>query len=160
MRYIGVLRHHVVGNDLKTLLFVQMAARVIKNNLRLKLRLANNPVAFSRVCNPRLLFLSLATNREKMKEIRLVLQEPLVRVVIDYLNTVFGESAVSDEYWNKEVCLCPAKNSSTEAQMHEQNSRSARTSTRSLTWAFLKKRRALTFRSSVVWRASLTSQST
>jgi tetratricopeptide (TPR) repeat protein len=52
-----------------------MLARVIKNNLRFKLR-------------------------EKMKQLKLPLEEPYRRLVIDYLNLVFGNHNLSDKYWN------------------------------------------------------------
>ena len=53
-----------------------MIARCIKNNLRWKLR-------------------------EKMKLIALPLEEPYRRLVIDYFNLVFGNTRISEEYWNQ-----------------------------------------------------------
>eukprot|EP01103_Thecamoeba_quadrilineata_P017072 TRINITY_DN5918_c0_g1_i1.p1 TRINITY_DN5918_c0_g1~~TRINITY_DN5918_c0_g1_i1.p1 ORF type:complete len:585 (+),score=95.88 TRINITY_DN5918_c0_g1_i1:3-1757(+) len=78
IRYLGRLRAVCAHDNVKTLLFIHMAARVIKNCLRLRLR-------------------------EKMKELKVPLQEPCVRVVVDYLNLVFGESPASDAYWNSEL---------------------------------------------------------
>lgn len=38
--------------------------------------------------------------REKMKQLKFPLEEPYRRLVIEYLNIVFGESEGSDEHWN------------------------------------------------------------
>eukprot|EP01103_Thecamoeba_quadrilineata_P012142 TRINITY_DN3060_c0_g1_i2.p1 TRINITY_DN3060_c0_g1~~TRINITY_DN3060_c0_g1_i2.p1 ORF type:complete len:601 (+),score=88.67 TRINITY_DN3060_c0_g1_i2:86-1888(+) len=78
IRYLGHIRSLVAHEHVKTLLFINMAARVIKNCLRLRLR-------------------------EKIRELKVPLQEPYVRVVVDYLNLVFGESSASDRYWNTEL---------------------------------------------------------
>ena len=83
MRFLGVVRQHIVDIegaplDCQLLVFLEMAARVIKNNLRRKLR-------------------------EKMKSLRLPVDEPYRRLVIDYLNLVFGESDASQAYWATDV---------------------------------------------------------
>jgi tetratricopeptide (TPR) repeat protein len=82
MRFLGVVRHHIIEKaanwDCQLLLLVEMAARVIKNNLRKRLR-------------------------EKMKSLKLPVDEPYRRLVIDYLNLVFGESDASQAYWATEV---------------------------------------------------------
>ena len=75
IRYLGLLRKHTANSDVKTFILIEIFARVIKNLLRLLLR-------------------------EKMKSLRLPLEEPYRRLVIDYLNLVFGESDRSDLYWN------------------------------------------------------------
>jgi hypothetical protein len=52
-----------------------MFARVIKNLLKLQLR-------------------------EKMKQLKFPLEEPYRRIVIEYLNIVFGDCDASEEHWN------------------------------------------------------------
>jgi len=64
--------------EFRKLMLLEIVARCIKNNLRWKLR-------------------------EKMKQIALPLEEPYRRLVIDYLNLVFGNTKNSDEYWDKWV---------------------------------------------------------
>lgn len=75
IRYLGLLRKHTAHNDVRTFLLIEIFSRVIKNLLRLLLR-------------------------EKMKLLRVPLEEPYRRLVIEYLNLLFGESDRSDEYWN------------------------------------------------------------
>jgi len=71
-------RHHMTDRDCKTLLFVEMCARVVKNNLRLRLR-------------------------ERMRKLRLPLDEPYHRLVVDYLNLILGHNDQSEEYWAKNL---------------------------------------------------------
>lgn len=75
IRYLGLLRKHTTSRDVRTFLLVEIFARVIKNLLKLLLR-------------------------EKMKALRIPLEEPYRRIVVDYLNLLFGESEKSDLYWN------------------------------------------------------------
>lgn len=90
-RHIGLLRRFTEDPEFKRIMLIEMLARVIKNNLRFKLR-------------------------EKMKVLRLPLEEPYRsvnfnyewprinnlyrRLVIDYFNLVFGNNKNSDSYWN------------------------------------------------------------
>ena len=67
---------HITDAEFRQFILSEIVARCIKNNLRWKLR-------------------------EKMKQIALPLEEPYRRLVIDYLNVVFGNYKVSDEYWDK-----------------------------------------------------------
>jgi hypothetical protein len=93
IRYLGLLRRHTIALDVRTFLLIEIFARVIKNLLKLLLR-------------------------EKMKSLRLPLEEPYRKLVVDYLNLLFGESEkrfvlfvfsgpffficsfFSDVYWN------------------------------------------------------------
>ena len=72
--FIGVVRFYVHTDAIKMLLLIEMIARVIKI------------VARERI-------------RNKMRELRVPLEQPYRRVVIDYLNTVFGNGADSRAYW-------------------------------------------------------------
>eukprot|EP01114_Cavostelium_apophysatum_P005961 TRINITY_DN1714_c0_g1_i2.p1 TRINITY_DN1714_c0_g1~~TRINITY_DN1714_c0_g1_i2.p1 ORF type:complete len:511 (-),score=123.93 TRINITY_DN1714_c0_g1_i2:421-1953(-) len=76
-RYLGLVRSHVPKSekDCRYLILVEILARCIKNNMRLKLR-------------------------EKVKHLKKPLEEPYRRVVINYLNLVFGNCEDSDRYWN------------------------------------------------------------
>eukprot|EP00029_Vermamoeba_vermiformis_P008493 TRINITY_DN3992_c0_g1_i1.p1 TRINITY_DN3992_c0_g1~~TRINITY_DN3992_c0_g1_i1.p1 ORF type:complete len:924 (-),score=198.60 TRINITY_DN3992_c0_g1_i1:32-2803(-) len=74
-RHIGLLRKNTQDPEFKRIMLIEMVARVIKNNLRFKLR-------------------------EKMKVLRLPLEEPYRRLVIDYFNLVFGNTKNSDSYWD------------------------------------------------------------
>lgn len=78
IRHLGILRSHMVDQDGRTLLFVEMCARVVKNNLRLRLR-------------------------ERMRKLKLPLEEPYHRLVIDYMNLVIGHNDQSEEYWAKNL---------------------------------------------------------
>lgn len=74
-RYMGLLRKRIEDLEFKELILAEIVARVIKNNIRFKLR-------------------------EMMKQLKLPLEEPYRRLVIDYLNLVFGSNKESDNYWN------------------------------------------------------------
>lgn len=63
---------HVV--KYRRFILVEIIARVIKNNLRWILR-------------------------QRHQEIKLPLEEPYLRIVIDYLNHVFGNTMQSEDYW-------------------------------------------------------------
>ncbi|KAL6059841.1 Clu domain-containing protein [Balamuthia mandrillaris] len=78
IRYLGMLRRYMTDIDCKTLLLVEMCARIVKTNLRLRLR-------------------------ERMRELKLPLEEPYHRLVIDYLNLIIGHSDHSEEYWTKNL---------------------------------------------------------
>jgi len=78
IRYLGILRKHMKDQDGKALLFVEMCARVIKNNLRLRLR-------------------------EQMRKLQLPLEEPYRRLVVDYLNLILGHNDQSEEYWANNI---------------------------------------------------------
>ena len=75
IRYLGLLRKHTHNSDVRTFLLIEIFARVAKNLLRYLLR-------------------------EKMKSLRLPLEEPYRKLIIDYLNLLFGDSDRSDVYWN------------------------------------------------------------
>ncbi|KAH3763191.1 Histidine kinase [Pelomyxa schiedti] len=75
MRFTDLVRMHATGTDCKTLLFVEMVARVIKNNIRAKLR-------------------------QVMERLKLPLEEPYRRVIVDYMNLVLGSSEESAEFWH------------------------------------------------------------
>eukprot|EP01087_Luapelamoeba_hula_P012489 TRINITY_DN3487_c0_g1_i6.p1 TRINITY_DN3487_c0_g1~~TRINITY_DN3487_c0_g1_i6.p1 ORF type:complete len:703 (-),score=108.99 TRINITY_DN3487_c0_g1_i6:22-2130(-) len=78
IRYLGILRHHMTDKDCKTLIFVEMCARVVKNNLRLRLR-------------------------ERMRKLGMPLDEPYRRIIIDFLNLLLGHNDQSEEYWAKNL---------------------------------------------------------
>jgi hypothetical protein len=75
-RHMGILRKYIVDDEFKAMLLAEIVSRAIKNNLRYKLR-------------------------EKMRMLRLPLEEPYRRLVIDYLNLIFGNTKESDLYWNR-----------------------------------------------------------
>lgn len=75
-RYMGLLRYQIDDLEFKEIILAEMLARVIKNNIRFKLR-------------------------EMMKQVKLPIEEPYRRLLIDYLNLVFGSTKESDAYWNK-----------------------------------------------------------
>lgn len=67
--------HSVEYRDLRLLMMVEMLARCVKNELRLLMR-------------------------ERMREIRVPLEQPYSQLVIDQLNRVFGRSSRSTLYWS------------------------------------------------------------
>ena len=71
----GLLRNQVTNEDARMLLLVEIVARVIKNNLRLRLRM-------------------------KSEILRQPLEEPYRRLLIDYFNMIFGNTPHSEAYWN------------------------------------------------------------
>lgn len=73
-RYAGMLRKYISDEECSTFILAELVARAIKNNLRWRLR-------------------------EQHQILKLPLEEPYLRLVIDYLNLVFGNTAKSDEYW-------------------------------------------------------------
>eukprot|EP01105_Mastigella_eilhardi_P015608 TRINITY_DN3574_c0_g1_i1.p1 TRINITY_DN3574_c0_g1~~TRINITY_DN3574_c0_g1_i1.p1 ORF type:complete len:593 (-),score=166.43 TRINITY_DN3574_c0_g1_i1:44-1822(-) len=75
IRYLDLLRTLAVSADCKTLLFVEMCARVIKNNIRRKLR-------------------------QVSEHLKIPLEEPYRRLIVDYMNLVLGNSEESAEFWN------------------------------------------------------------
>lgn len=77
-RYLGIIRQHLACKEAKTRVLIEILARVIKNNLRLKLRI-------------------------KMKQLKKALEEPYRRLVINYMNLVFSNTEVSDRYWNTDL---------------------------------------------------------
>jgi hypothetical protein len=74
-RYSGILRKHIKDAECRKFILAEVVARVIKNNLRWRLR-------------------------EQHQILKLPLEEPYLRLVIDYLNLVFGNTQKSDEYWD------------------------------------------------------------
>lgn len=64
----------------RALVMVEMLARCIKQDLRTRLR-------------------------NRMKQKKLPLEEPYRKLVLDYLNLVFGNSALSDEYWDTKIIV-------------------------------------------------------
>jgi len=62
----------------RALVFIEMLARVIKNDLRQRLR-------------------------DRMKKVKKPLEEPYRRLVIDFLNVVIGSSPESINYWDNEL---------------------------------------------------------
>ncbi len=81
IRYLGLLRRHTIALDVRTFLLIEIFARVIKNLLRLLLR-------------------------EKMKSLRLPLEEPYRKLVVDYLNLLFGESEKRHSDFPPFFCFC------------------------------------------------------
>lgn len=75
-RYAGMLRKHITDEQCSTFVLAEVVARSIKNNLRWRLR-------------------------EQHQILKLPLEEPYLRLVIDYLNLVFGNTPKSDEYWDQ-----------------------------------------------------------
>ena len=75
LTFLGYLRLELRDSQCKHLALMEMLARCIKNNLRWKLR-------------------------QKMKEIAVPVDEPYRRLVVDYLNLVFGNTKQSEEYWD------------------------------------------------------------
>eukprot|EP01130_Rhizamoeba_saxonica_P016324 TRINITY_DN7530_c0_g1_i1.p1 TRINITY_DN7530_c0_g1~~TRINITY_DN7530_c0_g1_i1.p1 ORF type:complete len:885 (-),score=187.58 TRINITY_DN7530_c0_g1_i1:58-2367(-) len=74
-RHLGFVRKHVTNWEFKKIVLIEIIARAIKNNLRFRLR-------------------------EKVKQLKLPLEEPYIRLVADYLNMVFGNTKQSDDYWD------------------------------------------------------------
>eukprot|EP01118_Nematostelium_gracile_P006177 TRINITY_DN1987_c0_g1_i1.p1 TRINITY_DN1987_c0_g1~~TRINITY_DN1987_c0_g1_i1.p1 ORF type:complete len:887 (+),score=181.40 TRINITY_DN1987_c0_g1_i1:68-2728(+) len=74
-RYLGLVRKHTKDIEFKSIILVEIIARVFKNNLKQKLR-------------------------NKMKILRKPVEEPYRRLVVNYLNLIFGNTVESDQYWN------------------------------------------------------------
>jgi hypothetical protein len=106
IRYLGLILATVendatISNPVLSVLFVvEMVARVIKNTIRTKLREKmkgkNIPFLLTRSPNSYILFKS-------SKELRIPVEEPYRRLVIEYLNLVFGDTMQSELYWNNSI---------------------------------------------------------
>jgi len=78
LRYMGLVRHHVKCAEIKGRLFIYMVARVVKHQIRGKMR-------------------------EQMKKWKLPLEHTCRHQVISYLNLVFGSSEESDEHFDSVI---------------------------------------------------------
>eukprot|EP01132_Coremiostelium_polycephalum_P009238 gene9238-11318_t len=78
VRYLGYLRLGCNSLDMKSLIFIEMCARVVKQQLRQKLRF-------------------------KMKQAKIPLEAPYRRLIIAYLNRILGISDKSDLFWNEKM---------------------------------------------------------
>ncbi|GAM24318.1 hypothetical protein SAMD00019534_074930 [Acytostelium subglobosum LB1] len=78
VRYLGHVRKLCETPDMKSLIFVEMCARVVKQQLRQKLRF-------------------------KMKQARIPLEAPYRRLIVAYLNRVLGTSDKSDDFWDNKM---------------------------------------------------------
>jgi hypothetical protein len=72
------VRRRVKMAEFRYVMLIEIVARVLKNNIRLRLR-------------------------ERMKKLKKPLEEPYRRLVINYMNLVFGNSENSEKYWN--LCI-------------------------------------------------------
>eukprot|EP01119_Soliformovum_irregulare_P021321 TRINITY_DN7074_c0_g1_i2.p1 TRINITY_DN7074_c0_g1~~TRINITY_DN7074_c0_g1_i2.p1 ORF type:complete len:833 (+),score=208.66 TRINITY_DN7074_c0_g1_i2:91-2589(+) len=73
-RYLGLVRKHTEDPESRIMILVNIVARVLKNNLRQKLR-------------------------KKMTTLKKPLEEPYRRLVIKFLNVVFANTETSETYW-------------------------------------------------------------
>src|SRR5690242_11072863 len=73
-----MMRQFLISKEAKARVLIEILARCIKNNLRLRLRV-------------------------KMKLLKKALEEPYRRLVINYMNCVFGNTEASETYWNKDL---------------------------------------------------------
>ncbi|KYQ93360.1 Histidine kinase A [Tieghemostelium lacteum] len=78
VRYLGHVRQHCNSLDMKSLIFIEMCARVVKQQLRQKLR-------------------------SKMAKAKIPLEAPYRRLIIAYLNRILGISDRSDLFWNERM---------------------------------------------------------
>jgi hypothetical protein len=78
VRHIGLLRSHVDDTDTRAVLLVEMCARLVKNDLKFRLR-------------------------ERMKQTQVPLEQPYRRDVVEYLNTVLASNEASRDFWNLEL---------------------------------------------------------
>ena len=76
--FMGILRSHLNNPQNKKQILIEIISRTIKHSI-----------------NDRLRF--------KMEELKLSLQRPLIAVIVDYLNLLFGNSLESNTYWNSEI---------------------------------------------------------
>ena len=76
LRYMGLIRHHVKTPSIKGMIFIHMLARVIKHQIRRKMR-------------------------EQMRKWKLPLEHTCRQHVISYLNLVFGSSEESDAHFDE-----------------------------------------------------------
>jgi len=75
MRYLGEVRQHLREDNLKMLVLIDMCQRVIKNELRYRLR-------------------------RKAKKLKILVDEPFREEVVDYLNLIFAITTLpSCKYW-------------------------------------------------------------
>eukprot|EP01116_Phalansterium_solitarium_P015791 TRINITY_DN3523_c0_g1_i5.p1 TRINITY_DN3523_c0_g1~~TRINITY_DN3523_c0_g1_i5.p1 ORF type:complete len:415 (+),score=117.56 TRINITY_DN3523_c0_g1_i5:261-1505(+) len=74
-RYLGRIRAEIADADFRAIILVDIVARVIKNNLRTRLR-------------------------AKMKQLKKPMEEPYRRLVVNYMNLIFGHTGQSDSYWS------------------------------------------------------------
>jgi len=75
LRYLGLVRSHVRDVALRDRMMVEMVARVIKEQLRVKMR-------------------------EALADTVLPLEDPRRQAVVKHMNLVFGDSAVSRQFWS------------------------------------------------------------
>jgi hypothetical protein len=78
VRHIGLLRSHVDDTDTRAVLLVEMCARLVKNDIKFRLR-------------------------ERMKQTQVPLEQPYRRDVVEYLNTVLASNEASRDFWNLEL---------------------------------------------------------
>lgn len=82
MRHIGLLLSHLRDpeqfHEVRVLLVIEAIARVVKNKLRAKLR-------------------------KKMQRLKQPLEAPYRRLVINFMNLVFGRTRRSDTFWNTTI---------------------------------------------------------
>ena len=78
LRYLGNLRHEVKREDIKQMILVEMIARIIKHELRSKMK-------------------------QQMRELKLPLEHSCREMVIAHLNLVFGKSPESEYHFNHSV---------------------------------------------------------
>lgn len=78
VRHIGLLRSHVDDTDTRAVLLVEMCARLVKNDIKFRLR-------------------------ERMKQTQVPLEQPYRRDVVEYLNTVLASNEQSRDFWNLEL---------------------------------------------------------
>jgi len=78
VRYLGYIRQSCQSLDMKSLIFIEMCARVVKQQLRQKLRF-------------------------KMKQAKIPLEAPYRRLIVAYLNRLLGISDKSDLFWNTKM---------------------------------------------------------
>jgi hypothetical protein len=78
VRHIGLLRSHVDDTDTRAILLVEMCARLVKNDIKFRLR-------------------------ERMKQTQVPLEQPYRRDVVEYLNTVLASNEASRDFWNLEL---------------------------------------------------------
>jgi alpha-tubulin suppressor-like RCC1 family protein len=74
LRYLGLVRSHVRDVALRDRMMVEMVARVIKEQLRVKMR-------------------------EALADTVLPLEDPRRQAVVKHMNLVFGDSSVSRQFW-------------------------------------------------------------
>eukprot|EP01127_Copromyxa_protea_P011133 TRINITY_DN2779_c1_g2_i1.p1 TRINITY_DN2779_c1_g2~~TRINITY_DN2779_c1_g2_i1.p1 ORF type:complete len:1346 (-),score=201.42 TRINITY_DN2779_c1_g2_i1:119-3904(-) len=94
-RHFGIVRKLIPEPDFKEVLLLEITARCIKNSVRWKFR-------------------------EKMRQIALPMEEPYRRLVINHFNLIFGNSKMSDGYWDeilKQDCIINFSESLSEEEL-------------------------------------------